>query len=169
MLVFDVLRMDWNRRKLMLENKVTLKKFASLLLMIVFALLSANISLAQGSKTNLKLKRIAKGKQYNIVYILLDDQRYDAMGFLKGQDFLETPNMDSIAKNGTYLPNAFVTTSLCSPSRASILTGQYAHRHRVVDNDSPLPDGLTFFPQYLQKAGYETAFIGKWHMGGGSG
>jgi len=118
------------------------------------------------AQSNLKLPNIQNGKQYNIIYILLDDQRYDAMGFLKGQSFLETPNMDSIAKNGVYLPNAFVTTALCSPSRASILTGQYAHRHRVVDNDSPLPSGLTFFPQYLQKTGYETAFVGKWHIGG---
>lgn len=107
-----------------------------------------------------------EGPRYNIIFILLDDQRYDAMGFLQGQSFLETPNMDAIARNGAYLPNAYVTTALCSPSRASILTGQYAHRHRVVDNDSPLPKGLTFFPQYLQKAGYDTAFIGKWHMGG---
>lgn len=90
------------------------------------------------------------------------------MGFLKGQSFLETPNMDAIARNGAHLPNAYVTTALCSPSRASILTGQYAHRHRVVDNDSPVPKGLTFFPQILQRAGYETAFIGKWHMGGDS-
>jgi N-acetylglucosamine-6-sulfatase len=104
--------------------------------------------------------------QYNIIFILLDDQRYDAIGFLQGQAFLQTPNMDAIARSGAYLPNAYVTTALCSPSRASILTGQYAHRHRVVDNDSPLPAGLTFFPQYLQKAGYETAFVGKWHMGG---
>lgn len=110
----------------------------------------------------------AAPKRYNIIFILLDDQRYDAMGFLKGQSFLETPNMDSIARNGAYLPHAYVTTALCSPSRASILTGQYAHRHRVVDNDSPLPPGLKFFPQMLQKGGYETAFIGKWHMGGGS-
>jgi N-acetylglucosamine-6-sulfatase len=108
----------------------------------------------------------ARANRYNIVFILLDDQRYDAMGFVKGQSFLQTPNMDSIARNGAYLPNAYVTTALCSPSRASILTGQYAHRHRVVDNDSPLPPGLRFFPQLMQRAGYETAFIGKWHMGG---
>jgi N-acetylglucosamine-6-sulfatase len=119
-------------------------------------------------KLNLTLPKIPNSKSYNIIYILLDDQRYDAMGFVKGQTFLQTPHMDSIARNGVYLPNAFVTTALCSPSRASILTGQYAHRHRVVDNDSPLPPGLKFFPQYLQKAGYETAFIGKWHMGGGT-
>ena len=58
-----------------------------------------------------------------------------------------------------------MTTSLCSPSRASILTGQYMHHHHVVDNQRPVPPGTTFFPQYLQKAGYTTAFIGKWHMG----
>ena len=120
------------------------------------------------AQSDFKLPKIPNSKQYNIIYILLDDQRYDAMSFLRGQEFLQTPNMDAIAANGVYLPNAFVTTALCSPSRASILTGQYAHRHQVVDNDSPLPPGLTFFPQYLQKVGYETAFIGKWHMGGGS-
>ena len=134
---------------------------------ITILILTASFSLSIFAQSNLKLPKIPNAKQYNIIYILLDDQRFDAMGFLKGQSFLQTPNMDSIARNGVYLPNAFVTTALCSPSRASILTGQYAHRHRVVDNDSPLPKGLTFFPQYLQKSGYETAFIGKWHMGGG--
>lgn len=133
---------------------------------LVFCLTNAGIAQNNNQKVNLNLEKIPGQKPYNIIYILLDDQRYDAMGFLKGQSFLETPNMDSIARNGIYLPNAYVTTALCSPSRASILTGQYAHRHRVVDNDSPLPPNLTFFPQYLQKTGYETAFIGKWHMGG---
>lgn len=151
-------------------NRTNIREKFTILILGFFLLSSVNISFAQNSDSakNLNLKKIPNAKQYNIIYILLDDQRYDAMGFLKGQKFLETPNMDLIAKNGIYLPNAFVTTSLCSPSRASILTGQYAHRHRVVDNDSPLPEGLTFFPQYLQKGGYETAFIGKWHMGGGS-
>ena len=101
----------------------------------------------------------------NIIYILSDDHRYDAMGFM-GHPFLETPHLDSLAKNGVHAKNAFVTTSLCSPSRASVLTGQYAHRHRVVDNSTPTPPGIHFFSQDLQKAGYETAFIGKWHMGG---
>src|SRR3546814_20034512 len=61
--------------------------------------------------------------------------------------------------------NSFVSTALCSPSRASILTGQYAHTHTIVDNSAPMPEGLRFFPQYLQAADYQTAFIGKWHMG----
>ncbi|HET8547293.1 MAG TPA: sulfatase [Bryobacteraceae bacterium] len=102
----------------------------------------------------------------NMVFILTDDHRYDALGFLRGQAFLQTPNLDLLASNGVHARNAFVTTALCSPSRASILTGQYAHRHRVIDNNNPVPPGTVFFPQLLQKAGYDTAFVGKWHMGG---
>ena len=101
----------------------------------------------------------------NVVFILTDDHRYDAMGFA-GHPFLETPHLDSLAANGVHLKNAFVATSLCSPSRASILTGLYTHKHRVIDNNRAVPDGTLFFPQYLQRAGYDTAFIGKWHMGG---
>ena len=100
----------------------------------------------------------------NIVFFLTDDHRYDCMGFL-GHPFLKTPGFDRLANEGVFLKNAFVTTSLCSPSRASILTGLYAHHHRVVDNYHEVNRDLIFFPQYLQKVGYETAFIGKWHMG----
>jgi N-acetylglucosamine-6-sulfatase len=103
----------------------------------------------------------------NIVFILTDDHRYDAMGFM-GHPFLETPHLDSMARNGVHLANAFVTTSLCSPSRASILTGLYAHRHGAVDNQHPVRSDLVFFPQLLQRAGYTTGFFGKWHMGGAS-
>jgi len=102
----------------------------------------------------------------NIVLVLSDDHRYDFMSFMKeAPEFLETPNMDRMAQQGAHLLNAFVSTSLCSPSRASILTGQYMHHHHIVDNQRPAPKATVFFPQYLQKAGYQTAFIGKWHMG----
>jgi arylsulfatase A-like enzyme len=100
----------------------------------------------------------------NIVFILTDDQRYDELGFLN--PVLETPNMDRLAAAGVHFENAFVTTSLCSPSRASILTGMMMHNHGVIDNNRPLPEGLELFPARLQGAGYQTAFIGKWHMGG---
>ncbi|MEA3224436.1 MAG: sulfatase-like hydrolase/transferase, partial [Planctomycetota bacterium] len=102
----------------------------------------------------------------NIVFVLSDDHRYDFMGFMENSPaFLETPNMDRMARQGAHLANAFVSTSLCSPSRASILTGQYMHHHRIADNQRPEPEGTVFFPRYLQEAGYQTAFVGKWHMG----
>jgi arylsulfatase A-like enzyme len=112
-------------------------------------------------------EKITGAKPRNVVFILSDDHRYDAMSFL-GHQFAKTPHMDSMAENGVHLKNAFVTTSLCSPSRASILTGLYTFRHRVIDNNRQVPKGTLFFPQYLKEAGYSTAYIGKWHMGGAS-
>ncbi|MEM7698243.1 MAG: sulfatase [Verrucomicrobiota bacterium] len=111
------------------------------------------------------VKVYSETERPNILVILTDDHRYDALGFLE-HPFLETPNLDRMARGGAHLKNAVVTTSLCSPSRASILTGLYTHHHGVVDNYNPIPEGLVYFPKYLQEAGYETAFIGKWHMGG---
>jgi N-acetylglucosamine-6-sulfatase len=113
------------------------------------------------------LGRITGAAPRNVIFVLVDDLRFDAAGFM-GHPWLETPHLDALARRGVHMRNAFVTTALCSPSRASILTGHYAHRHRVVDNASPVPAGLTYFPQYLQRAGYDTAFIGKWHMGSDS-
>lgn len=109
-------------------------------------------------------KKITGSKPRNVIFILSDDHRYDAMSFM-GHSMAKTPHMDAMAKNGIHLKNAFVTTSLCSPSRASILTGLYTFRHRVIDNQRLVPEGTLFFPQYLQQAGYSTGFIGKWHMG----
>jgi N-acetylglucosamine-6-sulfatase len=114
------------------------------------------------------LARAAGATPRNVVFILSDDHRYDAMSFM-GHPVVKTPGIDRIARRGVHLRNAFVTTALCSPSRASILTGLYAHQHKVVDNNTPVPAGTTFFPQYLQRAGYQTAFVGKWHMGGDDG
>jgi N-acetylglucosamine-6-sulfatase len=104
-------------------------------------------------------------KPRNVIYILSDDHRYDFFGFTGKVPWLQTPNLDKLALQGAYLQNSFCTTSLSSPSRASILTGLYAHQHEVVDNYEPVRRDLIFFPQYLQKAGYQTAFFGKWHMG----
>lgn len=126
--------------------------------LLLLSLLLLNSSLQGQSRKN-------KKKQRNVIFILTDDHRYDYMGFTGKVPWLETPNMDLLATEGAYLTNAFVTTSLCSPSRASILTGKFSHTHTIVDNQAPDPGNLTFFPEYLQKAGYQTAFLGKWHMG----
>jgi N-acetylglucosamine-6-sulfatase len=133
---------------------------------LVFLSLIFTLSCQQESQES-TLETIDGVQPRNVVFILSDDHRYDAMGFM-GHPFLETPQMDAMARDGVHLKNAFVTTSLCSPSRASILTGLYTSKHRVIDNNRLVPEGTVFFPQYLQQAGYETAFIGKWHMGGES-
>ena len=102
----------------------------------------------------------------NVVLILSDDHRFDFLGFHEDSpDFLETPNFDRMSQKGAHMANAFVTTSLCSPSRATILTGQYMHRHKVVDNQRGVPKNTRFFSEYLQGSGILTAYIGKWHMG----
>lgn len=111
---------------------------------------------------------LAAGERPNFVFILTDDQRHDAMS-CAGHPFLRTPNIDRIAREGARFRNAFVTTALCSPSRASFLTGRYVHSHGVKDNKTPLPHDITTFPQVLQKAGYDTAYVGKWHMDGQEG
>jgi N-acetylglucosamine-6-sulfatase len=121
----------------------------------------AALSTAQGAQAQ------PTGKQRNMVFILIDDMRFDAMSCM-GHPFLETPHLDALAANGLLFERAYVTTALCSPSRASILTSTYAHLHGVLDNNTLLPDNLTTFPKVLQENGYDTAFIGKWHMGGSS-
>lgn len=88
------------------------------------------------------------------------------MGFMNTIPWLETPNMDRMAKEGAHIKNAFVTTSLSSPSRASILTGMYSHSHKVVDNAAPLPDGLIFFHNICRSVDIKLLSLenGTWEM-----
>lgn len=105
----------------------------------------------------------------NMIFILVDDQRWDDLG-ATGPSFIRTPNMDRVGREGARFRNAFATTPLCSPSRASFLTGVYPHTHGITDNTDRSAEShrLTTFPQLLHAGGYETAFIGKWHMGNDS-
>jgi N-acetylglucosamine-6-sulfatase len=105
-------------------------------------------------------------KHPNIVFVLIDDLRWDDLA-CTGNTFVKSPNIDRIAHEGASFRNAFAMTPLCSPSRASILTGQCTHTHGIIDNTErgKQSKALHTFPQELQKLGYETAFFGKWHMG----
>lgn len=100
----------------------------------------------------------------NVVVIFTDDQRWDGLG-VEGHPFLKTPNLDRLAAEGARFTDMAVTTSLCSPSRASFLSGLYAHTHKVLDNFTDYPKDLDSYPRRMQANGYETAYIGKWHMG----
>ncbi len=102
----------------------------------------------------------------NAIVIVVDDLRWDELG-VAGHPYLETPHIDRLARDGAYFANAFHAVPLCSPNRASILTGQYPSRHGIIDNvaRNRMSHRLETFPLALQREGYETGFLGKWHMG----
>ncbi|HEY7240933.1 MAG TPA: sulfatase-like hydrolase/transferase [Burkholderiales bacterium] len=102
----------------------------------------------------------------NLIVILIDDLRFDETS-ASGHPYMRTPNIDRLAHEGAQFLNAFHTTPLCSPNRASILTGQYASRHGIIDNvgRDAMSHRLANYHLALKNLGYETAHIGKWHMG----
>jgi arylsulfatase A-like enzyme len=110
------------------------------------------------------ISRDAAATPPNVLFILCDDIRPWAVGCY-GSEHVRTPHIDALAAAGVRFANGFCTTSLCSPSRASILTGLYAHRHGVRDNFTELPEQLPHWPAQLRTQGYATAYLGKWHMG----
>jgi arylsulfatase A-like enzyme len=127
---------------------------------------AAPLSALAGGAQSLSLRQAP-----NVVIFLTDDQRFDGLS-AAGNRFLKTPNLDRIAHGGTRFAEAFCTNALCAPSRATMLTGLYAHAHGVVTNgDSPsmrnqpgLRDDQVTFVRLLRQAGYRTAVVGKWHM-----
>jgi len=109
----------------------------------------------------------AEARPPNVIFVLTDDQRFDALGCM-GNSVVQTPHIDRLAAQGTLFTNMFCTTSICATSRASFLTGQYERRHGIVDFRTPLnPQQLAeTFPVMLRRHGYRTGMVGKWGLGG---
>ena len=103
-------------------------------------------------------------KQPNILFIMSDDHAAHAMSCY-GSRINRTPNLDRIAEGGIRFNNCFCTNSICTPSRAAILTGTYNHVNGVTTLAAPMDNRLTTFPKLLQADGYQTAVFGKWHLG----
>ena len=145
---------------MMMTPRFLLRRLNPLLMMLMIV---ASVAVAQAADP--VEKQSAKDRP-NILFILSDDHTTQAIscyrGFLK--DHAKTENIDRIAAEGVRLTNCFCNNSICTPSRASILTGQYSHRNGVLLLDDPLdPDAVTF-PKLLQSAGYQTGLFGKWHL-----
>lgn len=99
----------------------------------------------------------------NIIFIMTDDHTTQAMSCYGGR-LIETPNMDRLAAEGAMLNNCYATNALSGPSRACILTGKFSHVNGFIDNSSCFNGSQQTFPKLLQKAGYTTGIVGKWHL-----
>lgn len=144
-------------------SKVKRMRISATSLMTIF------VSLLSISSCGSREVKSSTPSKPNIVFMLIDDLAWNVLGKDGRYTFMETPNLDQLSREGLVFENAFVTTSLCSPSRASFMTGSYAHTHGVYINSygDPKPD-VPMLPKVLQGAGYETAFLGKWHQGRGA-
>ena len=129
-----------------------------LLLMVMLLLISDSRGDAQ------RRTQSAPSRRPNIVFIMTDDHAAHAISAY-GSRLIRTPNIDRLANEGMKFENCFVTNSICTPSRAAIITGKYSHLNGVpvfnhIDTSQPM------LSKYLQQAGYYTGMIGKWHLGG---
>jgi len=128
-----------------------------------FAALGAGVSSAALPPSPVRADEKAASRQPNFLFILTDDQRYDAMG-CAGNRLVRTPHIDALAARGVRFDNAFVTLSICSPSRAACLTGRYGSANGVTTLAQAVNKRSRTFAQYLKEAGYRTGLAGKWHL-----
>ncbi len=137
-----------------------LKKVISNIIFVVILASCKNNDTEKYESSNRLLERP------NIIFFLTDDQRWDALSYA-GNTTLKTPNIDALAKQGVYFKNAYVTTSICAVSRASILSGQYARRHQIWGFSKNFTEEQlnNTYPILLRNSGYTTAFIGKYGVG----
>lgn len=132
---------------------------AWLLIALLIVLAAPTVGRAQAPKT--------QAKKPNIIYIMSDDHAMAAIGAYGSwlKPVVKTPNLDKLAQRGMLFRNSLVTNSICTPSRAAMLTGQYSHKNGVHTLDDSLPKATTHIGHLLRALGYATALIGKWHLG----
>ena len=108
----------------------------------------------------------AQNQRPNIIYIMADDHTSQAFGIYGSRlaSLNPTPNLDKIANEGIIFDNCFVTNSICTPSRATMITGQYSQANGVLDLEGHVPPERQYLPQEMKKLGYEAAVVGKWHL-----
>ena len=109
-------------------------------------------------------KLLAEQPRPNILFIMSDDHAYQAISAY-GSKLNKTPNIDRLAASGMRFDRCYVTNSICGPSRACILTGKYSHKNGYYSNERQFDVDQQTFPKLMQQAGYQTAVIGKWHLG----
>ncbi|MDM8173041.1 MULTISPECIES: sulfatase family protein [Olivibacter] len=129
---------------------------------ISICLLAFGIALASCNQNTKKSE--GKPQKPNIIFIFSDDHAYQAIGAY-GSKYARTPNIDRIAKEGAIFNNFLVTNSICGPSRANLLTGKYSHENGYLGNEGKFNVEQQLFSRLLKQADYQTAWIGKWHLG----